>query len=285
MDHLINEAWDIRKANFPDEIQFDFPSKTRAISVTGSECRLRCSHCNGRYLEAMAPIDDWQANIDHGITSCLISGGCDEKGKVPLMRYLPAIKEIKKSQRKTNLHVGLIDEHDIDRLTGAADVVSFDFVGDNETIEEVYGMDKTVDDYISVYLGLRRRVKVLPHICIGLRGGQISGEYKALYLLKHLGAEGLVFIVFSPTMGTHYADREPAALEEVAGILCRARIDFPNIPIHLGCMRPKGRYRYDLDHLALRCGVNKIVQPTPGAVTLAEEMGLVIKRGEECCVL
>lgn len=285
MEELISKAWQVRQANFPDEIEFDFPAKTRAISVTGNRCGLKCAHCNGHYLEKMVPVTDWSKQLGPDITSCLISGGCDQGGKVPVSRYLSTLSEIKASRRKTNLHVGLVDEHEIEQLSQVADVISFDFVGDNETIREVYGLDKTVEDYVRVYTGLQAKVKVLPHICIGLRGGQISGEYQALELLRELGAQGLVFIVFAPTRGTPYAGKEPPGLEEVVRVICKAREDFPAVPIHLGCMRPKGKYRAQLDQLAVRCGVNKIVQPTPGAVVLAAEAGLVIKRGEECCVL
>lgn len=285
MEELISRAWGVRKANFKDEVEFDFPAKTKAISVTGPSCGLKCAHCDGHYLEKMVPITDWQKGLGDDTTSCLISGGCDEKGKVPIAKYLPLIKNIRDTKRKTNLHVGLLEEHEIDEVCQVADVISFDFVGDNETIKEVYGLDKSVEDYIHVYTKLRAKVKVLPHICIGLRGGQISGEYKALEILKELGTDGLTFIVFAPTHGTQYAVKEPPQLDEVARILCHARLEFPNLPIHLGCMRPKGKYRSQLDQLALRCGVNKLVQPTSGAINLADELGLAVKRGEECCVL
>lgn len=285
MDELIARAWQVRLANFPKEIQFDFPIKTKAVSVTGTKCGLKCAHCDGHYLKKMVPIDNWQKGIDANTTSCLISGGCDDQGKVPILRYLPIIKEIKASQRRTNLHVGLLDDEEIEKVGIVADVVSFDFVGDNETIRDVYGLNKSVEDYIRVYSKLREKVTVLPHICIGLRGGKISGEYKALELLQKLGVKGLVFIVFAPTEGTKYAKKEAPSLEEVAKLLCRAREDFPQVPIHLGCMRPKGKYRAELDQLALRCGVNKIVQPTSGAINLANQLGLLVKEGEECCVL
>jgi len=285
MEQILNEAWQIRRENFPNVIQLDFPAKTKSISVTGSECLLKCAHCNGHFLQAMAPISTWQESLDKDIKSCLISGGCDKEGRVPISHYLSHIRGIKNSRRQINLHVGLQDEKEIEQLSQVADVISFDFVGDNETIREVYGLNKRVEDYILAYLRLKRKVTVIPHICIGLRGGRISGEYKALEVLKELGVKGLVFIVFSPTEGTLYADREPAPIEEVIRILCKARVDFPDIPINLGCMRPKGRYRLELDQLALRSGVNKIVQPTPGVMALAKKMGLEVIRGEECCVL
>ncbi|MFZ3171645.1 MAG: hypothetical protein WA118_06655 [Carboxydocellales bacterium] len=285
MELEIAQAWQVRQANFPQEIEFDFPAKTGIISVTGGECGLQCAHCNGHYLQKMIPIADWRTKLDQHTTSCLISGGCDRQGKVPLIKYLPQIQELKASRRKTNLHVGLPDEQEIAQLVQVADVISFDFVGDDATIREVYGLDKRVEDYVRVYTSLSSKVKVLPHICIGLRGGLISGEYRAMDLIQEIGCQGLVFIVFAPTQGTPYAQHQPPQLEEVARVLWTARLQFPTVPINLGCMRPGGKYRSQLDELALRCGVNKIVQPTPGAVALAGKLGLTIKRGEECCVL
>jgi uncharacterized radical SAM superfamily protein len=49
-------------------------------------------------------------------------------------------------------------------------------------------------------------------------------------------------------------------------------------------MRPHGQYRTQLDPLAVRAGVNKIVSPARQAVQLVEELGLSVVRGRECCV-
>jgi uncharacterized radical SAM superfamily protein len=64
-----------------------------------------------------------------------------------------------------------------------------------------------------------------------------------------------------------------------------ARRKLPDTPIHLGCMRPGGRYRRELDPLAVRAGVNKIVNPAPAAVQLAAEFGLSVRWENECCVI
>jgi hypothetical protein len=125
---------------------------------------------------------------------------------------------------------------------------------------------------------------VIPHLTIGLRGGAIGHEYPAMEKLQELGVEGMVFIVFIPTPGTRYADRQPPPIEAVVNILAEARLRFPDRPLHLGCMRPHGEYRARLDPLAVRAGVNKIVSPAREAVQLAEELGLSIVQGRECCV-
>ena len=280
MHQRLQEAWQVRLANFSPEIQFAYPLNTALISLTGHHCDLDCAHCGGYYLQHMIPI--WRAEVG-GAASCLISGGCDASGRVPVTRYLEQIKAIRQG-RKMNWHVGLIEEADLCAIAPYTDVVSFDFVGDDETIHEVYGLDRTVADYIRTYQLLRRHTRVIPHITIGLRGGAIGHEYPAMGKLQELGVDGLVFIVFIPTPGARYADCQPPPVEEVVNILVEARLRFPDKPLHLGCMRPRGKYRVQLDPLAVRVGVNKIVSPAREAVQLVEELGLSIVQSWECCV-
>ncbi|HWQ40728.1 MAG TPA: radical SAM protein [Desulfosporosinus sp.] len=288
---LMDKAWAIRMQNFPPEIEFDYPQATEVITLTEKHCALDCAHCGGHYLKGMKSVKEvsWAGNNLKNLPSSktksyLITGGCDRQGKVPFQRQIPFIEEIKQG-RRLNFHVGLINDIEADQLSNLADVVSFDFVSDDETIQEVFGLNRKAEDYLHSYRVLRQRVKVLPHICIGLKGGQLAGEYKSLELLQQEGADGLVFIVFIPTPGTRYEAKKPPLLEEVVKLLAEARVRFPDKPIFLGCMRPKGRYRQELDLAAVRCGVNKIVVPTRAAVELAEELGLKVRVGEECCVL
>jgi hypothetical protein len=281
MHERLEEAWRVRQANFPPEIEFAYPLDTALISLTGHHCDLDCAHCGGYYLQHMTPV--WRAEVG-GATSCLVSGGCDASGRVPVIRYLEQIKAIRQG-RKMNWHVGLIEETDLLAIAPYTDVVSFDFVGDDDTIREVYGLDCTVADYARTYQMLRRHTTVIPHITIGLRGGAIGHEYPAMEKLHESGVDGLVFIVFIPTPGTRYADRRPPPVEVVVNILAEARLRFPDQPLHLGCMRPHGEYRAQLDPLAVRAGINKIVSPARAAVQLAGELGLDIVQSRECCVL
>jgi len=276
----LEEAWRVRQANFPPEIEFVYPLDTALISLTGQHCDLDCAHCGGYYLQHIAPV--WRAEV-RGATSCLISGGCDASGRVPVTQHLGEIKAIRQG-RKMNWHVGLIKEADLRVIAPYTDVVSFDFVGDDETIHEVYGLDCTVADYVETYVMLRRHTRVMPHITIGLRGGAIGHEYPAMEKLQELGMEGMVFLVLIPTPGTRYADRQPPPIEAVVSILVEARLRFPDTPLLLGCMRPHGKYRARLDPLAVRAGVNKIVSPAREAVQLVEELGLSVAQSRECCV-
>ena len=45
--------------------------------------------------------------------------------------------------RRLNWHVGLIDEPTPAAIAPYVDVISFDVVGDRQTIREVYGLDAT----------------------------------------------------------------------------------------------------------------------------------------------
>lgn len=274
----------VERLPLPETIRFAYPMKTKSVSVTGSKCELNCAHCGGHYLKHMKPLEIMLTAGADTSASWLVSGGCKADGRVPIDEHIDKLTQIKQNKR-FNMHVGLIGQETIDRLAAVADCVSFDFVADNATIKEVFGHSGTVEDYVACYQALQRQVKVMPHICIGLKGGEICGEYRALELVKELGAPALTFIVFTPTRGTRFADRQPPVLADTAKLLSHARLTFPDIPLHLGCMRPGGRYREELDKWAVLSGFDVIVNPAPAAVSLAEKLGLTITRGEECCVL
>ena len=288
LDAIVKQAWKVRHAHFANKIFFDFPTMTESITLTGQSCALNCAHCGGHYLKGMRSVPEIKAqgalNLNYAFRSALISGGCTLEGKVPFTQQLDFLHKLKQDVR-LNFHVGLLDEDEILFLKDLADVVSFDFVADSETIEEVYGLKKGLEDYSRVYQALREVVPVMPHLTLGLRGGQWGGEEKALDALEELGLDGLIFNVFIPTPGTRYAQKPPLPVEEVIRFLVAARMRFPDTSLALGCMRPKGRYRQRLDEAAVALGLNRLVMPTPGARRLADELGLRVIRGEECCAL
>jgi uncharacterized radical SAM superfamily protein len=281
LETSLARAWAVRRAHFPDEITWSYPLDTAVLSLTGKQCALDCAHCGGHYLGGMRPI--WEAEPD-GATSCLISGGCDLTGRVPVLAHLERVRAWRQG-RTMNWHVGFVSEEEMEAIAPLVDVVSFDFVGDDGTIQEVYGLERTVEDYVETYRTLRRFARTLPHVTIGLRGGELGHERYAIRFLRELGVDGLVFLVFVPTPGTRYADRQPPTPAVVADLLAEARLGFPDVPLYLGCMRPKGRYRDELDPLAVRAGINVVVSPSRPARQMAADLGLVTLKSRECCVL
>ena len=284
LETLAKEGWKVRENNFSPSIYFSYPSQTQAISVTGANCKLNCGHCGGHYLKHMKDIAQLSSGDELKARSLLISGGCTSEGKVPIGEHIKQLTVLKKG-KKLNLHVGLVNEEDIEEIARIADKISFDFVGDDETIREVFGIEGRVQDYADSYKKLRKKCQVIPHICIGLHGGEIKGEYHALELLHDIGVDGLTFIIFTPTKNTRYETHLPPAIKDVVEILVTARKKFPRVPIHLGCMRPGGSYRRELDPWAVLGGVNSIVNPTLDAVRLATSLGLLPVKREECCIL
>ena len=275
------EAWRVRMDHHPPLIRFDRPTKTLPVSLTGPHCALNCAHCGGYYLRHMRPI--WDVRAD-GAASCLISGGCDAQGRVPVTRHLEKVARLRQG-RRLNWHVGLVDEGELRAIVPYVDVISFDIVGDAETVREVYGLELALDDYMRTFDMLRRHARVVPHLTIGLRGGELSGERKALQALRARSVETLIFIILIPTEGTAYANCAPPQLADVLDLLLDARIKLPSTRLYLGCMRPHGVYRQAVDELAVRAGLNAVVNPSRSAERAAKELGLRIVWGDECCAL
>ena len=75
--------------------------KYPAVSITGSECALKCDHCEGKILASMEDASDPRKLVDlcrrlaaRKHLGVLISGGCDAVGKLPWEHFLPAIRQI-----------------------------------------------------------------------------------------------------------------------------------------------------------------------------------------------
>ena len=285
---LMEEAWEARIANFPMEITAVFPVKTKAVSVTGSDCALDCAHCGKHYLKGMLPLEEALAGKDQQQpSSYLISGGSTLQGKVPLMPHLETLQRMKENAR-LNLHAGLVSKEEARDLAEVADVVSFDFTGSKEIIRTVYGLDREPIDYLNSYRALAEYLgseRVIPHITIGLPGGNPSHEIQSAKILAAEGIESLALLVFVPTPGTRFGSLSPPDIQETAAVVAQIRILLPAVPVFLGCMRPGGKYRTEFDKLAIGCGINKIVKPAPDFEIWARERGLKIHREEECCAL
>jgi len=268
------------------------------ISVSGEHCALNCAHCGKHYLKGMqslksalegdiAPEKEHQSRAPLRAQSYLISGGCTSQGKVPLVPYLDKLEQLSKTSR-LNVHTGLVNKEEAKALSEVADAASFDFVGNRDIIQKVYGLNKDVSDYLHSYRNLVDSFgmdRVVPHVTIGLLEGKISNEAEAVSLLALEGISKLALLVFRPTPGTQFEKIPPPNLEEVAAVIAKIRTIIPTVPIYLGCMRPGGSYRNLLDRVAVQCGLNKIVQPAGSFKAAAKEKNLRIIYEEECCSL
>ena len=258
-------------------MNFIFPTKTKPVSLTGRACALNCAHCGRHYLEHMTSTEDMQ-KAQHGeIASVLVSGGCGKNGDVPLLDYEKEITGLKKKYSVV-AHTGLFAPENASRLKGLADVVSFDFPPSDDAIRDVFGLEKKREDYIESLSSVMKILPTVPHLTIGINGGKISGENESLKILSSLGLKNIVLNVFVPTPGTRFAERKPPEIAGVHAVIKEARDRFDTVC--LGCVRPAGGYRAELDKLALGI-VDGIVMPSKNVMAKIPDAKIF----RECCAL
>lgn len=277
----------------PDKITFARPTLTAAVSVTGPSCGLNCAHCGAKYLKGMRPPEEALAAFPScRPSSVLVSGGSDPYGRVPVDGWTGKIKATAPGT-KVNCHTGILDEARAAELAGSVDVVSYDYVSDKRVVSEVYGSLSSPEDYVESFVIASRNFPTVPHITVGLLGPseEPALSLRSLAEIKGLADEGripkppaIVVIVFRPTPGTRMESVKPPAVDSVLEVLRAAKATFPGSPVSLGCMRPAGRYRDELDSKAVEAGVDIIVMPSRKARKLALDMGLSIIEADECCV-
>ncbi|MEM3607329.1 MAG: radical SAM protein [Candidatus Bathyarchaeia archaeon] len=266
-----------------------FPS----FSITGDACALKCEHCRGKLLGYMKPAPTPERLKElcldvhrRGGAGCLISGGSSQDGSVPLDDFIEVIKEVKhETGLRMVVHTGLASPKVLEKLADAGvDVVSFDLIGSDLAIREIYHLNSTVEDYermmkLMASIGLR----FVPHINIGLYYGALLGERRALDAALSHDPAALVFIVFTPFKDTPMEGVSPPRIMDVAGVIARARVKGARIPIALGCIRPLKDYRRELDRLAVRAGANGLAYPSGEIYDLPPRIGLKPVIHDTCC--
>jgi uncharacterized radical SAM superfamily protein len=266
-----------------------------SVSVTGTACALACDHCNMNVLHGMIPLpkraetglyDLCLSLRARGARGILVSGGCDHKGRVPLLPHIADLKRVRTELGFTiRVHTGLIDEHTA-RALREVDIhgAMIDIIGADETIREVYHLDGTTADYEQALIHLETNcVPTVPHIILGLHYGRMRGEYHALEMVARHPPQLLVLIVLMPLYGTTMADVTPPSLEDISAFFRAARAQLPDTPIMLGCARPLGALKAGIDRAAIDAGLNGIAYPAEGMVTYAQTRGLTPKFHDACC--
>ncbi len=266
-----------------------FPS----ISITGTQCSLDCRHCSKKYLESMIPattpgdlLDVAEALAERGAKGFLLSGGVDEKGKVPIQPFVPAIREIKNTtDLKINAHIGLAPRKEINELVESGiDSFSVDLYGLDETIQEVLGLRAKADDYFRVFETLQQmRASVCPHICVGIRGGELGGELEAISRLRSLSPRVLIFISLIPTKGTVYEGVKPPGRDMMISVVSNAKAELPKTKLLLGCMRSKVDRSWEFE--LVDSGLDGIVLPSASTVEKLRAAGYSVRKRAECCAL
>lgn len=221
---------------------------------------------------------------------CLISGGCDSDGNIPFTPFLPVLTEIKQTTKLfLNVHTGFLTNSEAQQLARTRiDCASVDIVGDETTLHTIYGLNhRSTTDYATTLQALKNaEIPVAPHICVGLNHGQLSGELAGLQLIHSiLQPRVLVIIALMPTQGTQMANSPPTNALDVARVCALSRLLFPECEIALGCMRPRGVVRRELEQLAIHAGVTRLVLPTKTTIQYLQHNGYTIQTKNACCVM
>jgi len=91
--------------------------------------------------------------------------------------------------------------------------------------------------------------------------------------------------VLVPLTGSPMAHLPPPPTGEVIDFFATARLAAPATTINLGCARPPGPVKTELDQAAIDLGLNGIAYPADGAIEYARTRGLRPRLFEYCCSL
>jgi uncharacterized radical SAM superfamily protein len=267
-----------------------FPS----ISVTGNSCSLMCQHCKGKLLQRLIPATTCEELEKKalelqvmGAKGILLTGGCDERGSVPIRSIIPAIKKLKE---KTDLiiiaHTGFItlEEAKLLKESGLSGI-GFDVMGDMEAVKEIYGLHVSEKDYIdSLYAISDSGLSVFPHVCVGIHFGKLGGELHALEMIRSITPSTVIITGLMPIAGTPMGliKPQPSDFEKV---IKKAIEMFPRTPVVLGCAHSSGKDRAKIEKMALLGSVSGIASPTMGTIRFAVENGYEINFYGTCCGL
>jgi uncharacterized radical SAM superfamily protein len=265
-----------------------------AFSITAGACGLNCDHCQKKILEPMIPATDpqmldskvRQLIATEGLNGFLLSGGSNRKNEIPYGRYLPVVESLKHDfpDLKVAIHSALLDEPRAKAMENAGvDTVMMDVIGATETIEQVYKLNRPVDDFEETLAALcTTDMEVTPHIVIGLHYGQILGETNALDIVSRYPVTALVLVVIMPFYAKPGTFVTPDTTD-VGRIFMDARERLVDQQVLLGCARPPGMHKRVTDAYAIMAGLDGIAFPADGAVSVAHTIGRPFEQAHSCC--
>ncbi|MCH8214739.1 MAG: radical SAM protein [Proteobacteria bacterium] len=265
-----------------------------AFSITAGGCALMCDHCQAKILEPMIPATSPEM-LDRKVRDLiqlqdlrgfLLSSGSNRRNEIRYGPYLPVIEKLKRDFPflKVAVHTALTDDARAKAMEGAGvDTAMMDVIGAEETIRDVYHLDRPVADFEATLGALcATTMEIVPHIVIGLHYGRVVGEDTALDIVARHPVHALVLVVvmsFYAVPGT-FATPETGA---VGRIFLNARRRLPDRQVLLGCARPPGMHKRVTDAYAVMAGLDGIAFPADGAVAVAQAIGRPAHQEHACC--
>ncbi len=265
-----------------------------AFSVTAGACALDCDHCQAKILEPMIPATTPEM-LDRKVRDLillqdlqgfLLSGGSNRRNEIKYDKYLPVIEKLKRDHPhlKIAIHTALLDQTRAKAMEAAGvDTAMMDVIGAQETIREVYHLDRPVADFEATLAALcATKMEIVPHIVIGLHYGRILGEANALDICARHGIHALVLVVVMPFYAKAGSYVTPATAD-VGRIFLEARRRLPEKQVLLGCARPAGMHKRVTDAYAVMAGLDGIAFPADGVVDVCRAIGRPYTQEHACC--
>jgi uncharacterized radical SAM superfamily protein len=216
----------------------------------------------------------------------LLSGGSNKRNEIAYSRYMPVVERLKTDfpDLKIAVHSALLDERRAREMESAGvDTVMMDVIGADETIGDVYKLDRPVADFEATLAALcSTGMEVTPHIVIGLHYGRILGEANALDIVSRYDVTALVLVVIMPFYARPGTFVTPET-GDVGRIFLEARQRLPDKQVLLGCARPPGMHKRVTDAYAIMAGLDGIAFPADGAVSVAHTIGRPFEQAHSCC--
>jgi uncharacterized radical SAM superfamily protein len=265
-----------------------------AFSVTAGACALDCDHCQAKILEPMIPatspemlerkVREMVATQD--LQGFLLSGGSNRRNEIRYERFYPVIERLKRDypKLKVAIHSALLDAPRARSMAAAGvDTAMMDVIGAEDTIREVYHLERPVADFEATLAALcETSMEVVPHIVIGLHYGRILGEPAALDIVGRHAVHSLVLVVIMPFYARPGTFATPDT-SDVGRIFLEARSRIADRPVLLGCARPPGMHRRVTDAYAVMAGLDGIAFPADGALAVARAIGRPAEQAHACC--
>ena len=265
-----------------------------AFSITAAGCALNCDHCQKKILEPMIPatspemLDQKVRDLImlQNLQGFLLSGGSNKRNEIRYERFLPVVERLKHDfpHLKIAIHTALLDEKLAKSMESAGvDTAMMDVIGAQETIRDVYHLDRPVEDFEATLAALTStKMEIVPHIVIGLHYGRILGERNALDIISRHPVHSLVLVVIMPFYAKPGTFATPSE-HDVGRIFLAARETIPDRQVLLGCARPAGMHKRVTDSYAIMAGLDGIAFPAEGAVAVSEAIGRPYHQEHACC--
>lgn len=265
-----------------------------AFSITGAGCALDCDHCQKKILEPMIPalkpeqLDQKVRDLImlQGLNGFLLSGGSNKRNEINYERFYPVVEGLKRDfpELQIAIHTALTDEAGAKRMESAGvDTAMMDVIGSDETIKQVYHLDRPVEDFEATLAALTAtKMNISPHIVVGLHYGEMLGEQRALEMVARYPVEALVLVVIMPFYAKPGTFKTPST-SDVGRVFMQSREIMGERKVLLGCARPPGMHKVVTDAYAVMAGLDGIAFPAEGVLAACNAIGRKHEQQHSCC--